>query len=123
MDALKAACRELPLISKDFITSASHIMQAVASYLCLERMVILRQKDLPVQIDEYLSAHFTDEIDTSFLREYFGIGKTTLYEISKQNYGVGIAEHIRFLRIEKAKTLLTEYPQMRISEIALCLWF
>ena len=81
-------------------------------------MVILRQKDLPVQIDEYLSAHFTDEIDTSSLCEYFGIGKTTLYEISKQNYGVGIAEHIRFLRIEKAKTLLTEYPQMRISEIA-----
>lgn len=118
MDALKAACQELPLISKDFITSASHIMQAVASYLCLERMVILRQKDLPVQIDEYLSAHFTDEIDTSSLCEYFGIGKTTLYEISKQNYGVGIAEHIRFLRIEKAKTLLTEYPQMRISEIA-----
>lgn len=115
---LKEACWKQPIISKDYIISASHILQAVASYLCLERMVVLRQKDLPVQIDEYISEHFTDEINSSTLCEYFKIGKTTLYEISKQNYGKGIAEHIRFLRIEKAKALLADYPQMRISEIA-----
>lgn len=42
---LEAACREKPLISEDYISSSSHIMQAVASYLCLERMAVLRQKE------------------------------------------------------------------------------
>lgn len=115
---LKNAVYERPIISETFISSASHILQAVASYLCLERMVNLRQKDLPVQIDEYISEHFTENMDVNHLCKKFQIGKTLLYEIAKQNYGIGIAEHIRNLRIEKAKELLTEHPEMRISEIA-----
>ena len=47
----------------------------------------------------------------------FEIGKTQLYEIAKQNYGVGIAEHIRILRIEKAKQLL-ENNRLPLAEIA-----
>lgn len=117
-DALKSAVFERPLISETYISSASHILQAVASYLCLERMVSLRQKDLPVQIDEYISEHFTEDIDVNHICEKFKIGKTSLYEIAKQNYGIGIAEHIRNLRIEKAKALLLEHPEMHISEIA-----
>lgn len=116
--ALKAACLESPLISKDYITSATQILQAVATYLCMERMAVLRHEKLPVQIDEYISAHFTEDIDTLSICRQFHIGKTQLYEISHQNYGCGIAEHIRYLRIEKAKALLTDQPKMKISEIA-----
>lgn len=119
MNALKTAVYERPLILEEYITSASHILQAVASYLCLERMVTLHQKNLPVQIDEYISEHFTENIDVSHICEKFQIGKTSLYEIAKQNYGIGIAEHIRNLRIEKAKALLVDHPEMRISEIAI----
>lgn len=118
MDALKAAVYERPLILEEYITSASHILKAVASYLCLERMVTLHQKNLPVQIDEYILKHFTENIGVSHICEKFQIGKTSLYEIAKQNYGIGIAEHIRNLRIEKAKILLVDRPEMRISEIA-----
>lgn len=117
-DALKAACFSSPLISEDYIASVSHIMQAVASYLCLERMAIVRRKELPVRIDEYISAHFTEDISVPDLCRRFRIGKTYLYEISDQNYGCGIAEHIRNLRIEKAKALLTEHPEWKISETA-----
>ena len=118
MDVLKAAVFEQPLISEEYITSASHIVKAVASYLCLERMVTLHQKDLSVQIDEYISEHFTEDINAKHICEKFQIGKTYLYEIAKQNYGIGIAEHIRNLRIEKAKLLLIEKKEMPISEIA-----
>lgn len=121
--ALKKAVYERPIISKNYIVSASHILQAVASFLCLERMVTLHQKDLPVQIDEYIMAHYAEEIDANSICEYFKIGKTTLYEIANQNYGMGIAEHIRILRIEKAKLLLTEHPDMRIREVAFACGF
>lgn len=118
MAALRTACFASPLIPEDYIASVSHIMQAVAAYLCLERMATLRQEELPVQIDEFISTHFTDDINVPALCRRFRIGKTRLYEISRQNYGCGIAEHIRNLRIEKAKTLLAEHPERKISEIA-----
>ncbi len=117
-NALKASCLASPLISEDYIASVSHIMQAVASYLCLERMAIVQRKELPARIDEYISAHFTEEMNVTDLCRRFQIGKTYLYEISDQNYGCGIAEHIRTLRIEKAKTLLAEHPEWKISKTA-----
>lgn len=117
-NALEAACLAGPLISEDYIASVSHIMQAVASYLCLERMAIVQRKELPARIDKYICAHFTEELNVADLCRRFQIGKTYLYEISAQNYGCGIAEHIRSLRIEKAKALLAEYPEWNISETA-----
>lgn len=118
MELLKAALYRLPLISEDYILSASHIMRSVASYLCMERMVSLRQKDLPVQVDDYITMHYTENINVRTICEHFQIGRTLLYEIAEQNYGIGIAEHIRNLRIEKAKRLLIDHPELRISEIA-----
>lgn len=115
--ALKEACLKQPMISEDYITSASHILKAVASFLCLERMVSLKQQELPVRIDEYITAHYTEPLDARSLCRKFGIGKTQLYEIARQNYGVGVAEHIRNLRIEKAKRLLRE-GNLSLAEIA-----
>ncbi len=115
---LWAACRLMPVISPDYIASASHILQAVASWLCMERMVALRHQELPAQIDDWLSAHFTEEIDAASLARRFGIGKTQLYAIAKQSYGTGIAEHIRTLRIEKARKLLDEQADLSLAEIA-----
>lgn len=120
---LKQACREQPVISEDYISSASNILMAVASYLCMERMAIIRHKELPVQIDEYILAHFTEDISVSSICQHFQIGKTYLYEIGKQSYGMGIAEYIRGLRLEKARTLLIEQPELHIDEIASCCGF
>ena len=118
IDALKLASHQQPVISDDYILSASHILQSVAAYLCMERMVSLRHQELPVQIDQYIQAHFTEDIDAVSIASHFHIGKTKIYEIAKESYGVGIAEYIRRLRIEKAKELLTTYPEMPISDIA-----
>ncbi|MHA9737935.1 PocR ligand-binding domain-containing protein [Robinsoniella peoriensis] len=123
MEMLEETVYERPLITEEYITSASHILQAVASFLCLERMVKLHQEELPVQIDEYINKHYTEEISVRAICEHFHIGKTSLYEIAKQNYGMGIAEHIRHLRIEKAKELLRDCPDKRISEIAFACGF
>lgn len=118
MDKLKKACWKQPLKSQTYIDSAAHILQAVASFLCLERIAVLGQKELPCLIDEYLTKHYTEDISSSDICEQFQIGKTLLYEIANQNYGMGIASHVRNLRIEKAKELLTSNPEMKINEVA-----
>ena len=108
----------LPLTDRDYILSASHILQAVSSYLGMERMVTLRQQEVMVQIDEYISAHFTEELDAQELCDRFGVGRTSLYRFARENYGCGIAEHIRSLRIDHAKELLRDSPELSIAEIA-----
>ena len=123
MDALRDALYQQPVISEEYISSASHIMRSVAAYLCMERMVSLHQKELPVQIDDYITSHYTENLSARTICDHFQIGRTLLYEISEQNYGIGIAEHIRNLRIEKAKILLAEHPELRISEIAVACGF
>lgn len=118
LSALKTACDAQPVIPDVYIASASHILQAVACYLCMERMVSLHQQELPVQIDHYITEHYLDDIRVSDLCGKFGIGKTFLYEMVKQNYGVGLAEYIRKLRIEKAKELLLADQSLSLAEIA-----
>lgn len=118
MNTLKMSSMKLPLITQDYISSASHIMQAVAAYLCMERTVSLHRQELPVQIDEYIQSHFTEDLDAAQLAKHFGIGRTHLYEISRQSYGMGIAAHIRNLRIEKAKQLLSEQSSLSLAEIS-----
>lgn len=118
LSLLKAACLESPVIPNEYILSSSHILHAVASYLCMERMVVLKQQNLPMLIDGYIQAHLTENIDARRLCEEFQIGRTHLYNIAKQNYGMGIAEYIRKQRIEQAKMLLIEEPEKRIGEIS-----
>jgi len=115
---LKDCCENLPVMPESYILSASNLLHAVASYLCMERMILLRQNDLPFQLDNYIQAHLSDPLSARILCRELHIGKTNLYKTARQNYGCGIAEHIRRLRIDRAVGLLLEYPDMPVSEIA-----
>jgi AraC-like DNA-binding protein len=117
MSLLKEICFTLPIIPEEYITSASHLLNAVAAYLVMERMVFIKKQDLSVQIDDYINSHLTEPIGVKEICTGLQIGKTYLYEISKKIYGTGIAEHIRTLRIAKAKKLLLANPEMHIKEI------
>lgn len=118
LDDLKEACHEQPIISEQYILSAANLLNAIASYLCLERMATLRHENLPVQIDNYIHANLGKTLDTKTICEHFQIGKTQLYEIAKESYGIGIAELIRNQRIEKAKSLLLNSSELNINEVA-----
>ena len=118
MKELKAACMERPRIEYEYVLSATQILLAVASYLVMERMATLQTDGLAVQIDEYLSLHFTERLKAPDLCQHFRIGKTQLYKLSQQLYGCGISEHIRDLRVKMAKELLTEQPELSLADIA-----
>ena len=105
-------------MEESYILSAANLMQTIASYLCMERLATLRHEDLPVQIDNYIQEHFSEDLDAKDICSHFQIGKTRLYEIAKESYGMGIAEVIRLRRIEKAKSLLLHSPEFSLSEVA-----
>lgn len=112
LDALKAAFHNRRYISEEYISSASHIMNCVASYLCISHMAALKNDSLFVQMDRYIYTHLTEDLSAARLCEYFSVSRTRIYKIAEENFGMGISEYIRSIRIQKAKELLlqTELP-------------
>lgn len=117
MEKLRAACRSRPQVSEGFIKSAARILHATASYLVLERMAILKEDSAAARLEEYLSNHFAEPISAEILCRDLDLGRTRLYKLSQQLYGVGPSEHIRNLRMEKAKKMLEEQPDLSIAEV------
>lgn len=117
-EALHQACLERPIMTHQYVLAACHILEAIASYLCTERVAILKKENLHTQIDEYILQNLTGDLSVPALCRKFSIGKTYLYEITNSTYGVGVAEHIRKLRISQAKKFLEEHRDWSVGEIA-----
>ena len=117
-DELKAAVYEAQPTDEEYVRSAAHILHAVASYLIMERMASLQGDELAVRLDTYLSEHYAEKTGVPQICRALGIGKTQLYKLSQELYHRGIAEHIRDLRITRAKELLLSPEKPSLAEIA-----
>jgi AraC-like DNA-binding protein len=118
-EALCDALKSCPKVTDDYILSAAQILHATASFLVMQRMASLREDTLASKLDGYIRTHFCEDLSAAALCRELSIGRSKLYKLSNQLYGCGIAEHVRWLRLEKAKRLLVEHRQMRIADVAL----
>lgn len=117
IDQLKKAYYEKPSLTREIIHSSASIMNACAGYLYLSEMISVNLENDEKRINTYLENHISEPISAETLCSKLSLSRDRLYEISKHIYGCGIAEHIRKLRIEKARKLLTETDK-KISEVA-----
>lgn len=118
MEELKRCCAQCPSVSKEYIKSAARILQATASYLVLERMATLREDSAAARLDAWLSGHYTESITAQLLCSTLNIGRSRLYKLSAQLYGCGVSQQITRLRMERARKLLVDCPDMSIAAIA-----
>ena len=118
-EKLRAALPDCPQASDEYILSAAHILHATASFLVLQKMAALKEDSLAAKVDTYINERFCEEITAATICQKFEIGRSRVYKLSGQLYGCGISEHIRTLRIQKAKKLLVDHPQMRIADVAM----
>lgn len=115
---LKQACDQSPLVSQSYFRAAKHILHAIASYLTMEKVAMLREESNADRLDRYVSEHYTEPLTAQSLCQCLHIGKTQLYTLSKQLYGTGVAQQIRKLRIDRARRLLRDRPDLSVSNIA-----
>lgn len=72
---------------------------------------------LPKQIDAYINENLHADLSVGALCAQFVISRSRLYQIAAEYYGRGIEQFTRSLRIERAKTLLTE-TDAPVSEVS-----
>jgi YesN/AraC family two-component response regulator len=117
VEALEKAYYKKKNLTPDKISATASILNACSSYLYLSKTISINTDSIENRINSYILNNLSDYLSADILCEKFDISKNRLYEISEYSYGCGIAEHIRKLRIEKSKKLLTE-SNKKISEIA-----
>lgn len=115
---LKTSCAACTQVSREYIQSAARILHATASHLVQERMATLQEDSTAARLDAYLSSHYTESITSQSLCRELKLGRSKLYKLSQQLYGCGINQQVRRLRMDRARKLLLDYPEMGIAQIA-----
>ena len=118
LETLREYCFQMPQISREYIASAARVLHMTASFLVLERMATLREDSAAAKLDTYLQAHFDQPLTAQTLCRELNIGRNKLFRLSRELYGCGICQQIRNLRMEKAKTMLKDHPDLSITQIA-----
>lgn len=104
--------------TRDQIIAAAKILEACTFYVLLKDMVSLHRKTFMENLDSFLLDHLSEDLSIGRLTQEFHISKNKLYESCSKYLSTGIAEHIKKLRLDEAKRLLTEtdLPVYEISE-------
>lgn len=89
------------------IRAAARIISMCACYIRLHRLLKEQRDPLALRISRYIQTHIADPaLGMQGICREFAISRGTLYNLSKKNFGMGICEYIRHVRLKKAKELL-----------------
>lgn len=100
------------------ILAAAKILEACTFYVIFREMVSLQRQNFMKNLNTFLTEHLSEDLSIERLMKEFHVSRNKLYESTEQYLGVGIAEHIKSLRIQEAKRLLkeTDLKVMQISD-------
>ena len=105
--ALREAYGQLPRTPYRVLRAAGDLLSFSARALCQARMARLVPGSMQERLTHYVSEHLAEDLSSERICTALGMGRTALYELSKQTYGCGIHEYVRRLRIQSAMQLLT----------------
>ena len=107
-DTLYKAYCQLPHTPYSVLQAACDLLSISARALCQVHMARLTPGSLPERLNQFVTEHLDENLSSSRICEALRLGRTALYELSKETYGCGINEYVRRLRIQRAMELLTD---------------
>ena len=116
---LLEALEEMEPAEERIIGASARLMSMCTSYIKLRDLLRIRKEGIAVQIDGFIGRNLKNtELSIPMLCREFGISRGSLYTLSKNEFGMGITEYIRKVRIREALNLLrrTDLPVFRIAE-------
>ncbi len=99
------------------LEAIKQFLDMCVSYMCSHHLVGFNEDIRKEKIDTYILAHLNEEITVAQLCAEFGYTKTMFYRMTNELYGTPIMQHIKDIRMKKAKELLLD-TTMKIQDIA-----
>lgn len=118
--ALYRYLNEIVPVTHEILSSATRIMEMCACYLCAKNIIRSQQDTLCREVDRFIWENLSSPtLSMQEICRRFSVSRSTLYNISRAAFGMGISDYIRFCRIERAKKLLLkkELPIYEISRV------
>ena len=115
--ALEAAYDELPVMEKETIAAAAHVLKACAGYEELKQQLREAQMRPAELIDHYITLHIGEDLGVEALRRVARCSRRELYRLVEEAHGCTPAELVRGRRLERACSLLRN-TALPITEIA-----
>ena len=76
------------------------------------------QTDLSEQVKKYVNARFREPLTLESIAEAFSLSPTYLSRYFKKATGINLFVYLSRVRMEAAKAILVEHPDLKISEVA-----
>lgn len=102
------AMKQLRVVTAPLIVSAANLMNLCACYLHVNRIIKNNSDVIAFQINEYIDDNIGKRLSVSDLCRRFYMSRSKLYNISKNEFGMGIADYVRKKKIEYAKNVLAK---------------
>ncbi len=116
-EALQEALAGLSPISAEVIGAATMLTQTYITHLLTKKIVLVDKSNFADMLMQYIQNNLRSEITVTGLCNYFGISRTSFYDLSSQCLDCSVMQYIKRIRIEKAKKLLRE-TELSITEIS-----
>ena len=116
-NSLKTNFETQSTYNDNLLISSMHMVEILAKHLEQSRSLVINKESLSFKIDEYILAHLKEPLHIPLLCQKFNYQKSTFYKVTNKIYPMGIMKHIKHIRIQKAKHLLST-TNLNISEIA-----
>lgn len=104
--ALKSSINAIVYKSVSEIKAAAKIMEACTSFIIYKELIVPDNSKILESVKAYIETRLSENIEVEHICNEFGIGRTKLYEIFRNELKTGISKYIFQRRMIKAKKLL-----------------
>lgn len=108
----------IPISSKDKISSCISIMKICADYITLSNRWKISEKELSSRVKKYINQHYMENITLDSLSNVFHCSRSTLTTNFKTSFQVSITQYLTKVRMEQAIKLL-DNEDLSIKNIAM----
>ena len=99
------------------IKAGIHILDACTSYLHLGKIIRIKDKNIEIQINDYIAKNISLKITVNSLCTYLQCSRMEIYRIFSRYFNCTVNDYIKSFRIKTACNMLLE-TKLSISDIA-----
>ena len=99
---------ELRSYDKEYLHAVTQLLEMSASYIWMNQILTVSRDSFTYNLDCYIREHLAESLNVAELCRTFGVSTSTLYQMSRRQFGCGITVYVNRCRIERAKQLLQE---------------
>ncbi len=103
---LQGLLEDVKYLSHSQIEATLQIINALVSYIILQKMVYISDKPVGLQIAEYIAQNVSADLSVSALCHRFALSRSRLYLVTQEYMPQGIAKFVKKCRIDAASAAI-----------------